>query len=82
MRIFAVTILAVLATILIGAAILLGVPGDFAERALWITLAVPIIWGVLIIYCYWDAKRWRILGVLTTLCIVSTGVILTNPPTL
>lgn len=82
MRVFAVTILALLSTILLGAALLLGLPWDFAEQALWITILLPILWSILIIYCYWDARKWRVIGVMTSVCAISIVAILTNPPTL
>ncbi|WP_262694452.1 hypothetical protein [Kordiimonas aquimaris] len=79
MRVFNVTILSVLATVLIGAGLLLGLPGDFSERALWLTVFIPVIWTAFMFYCYWDKKVWRVTTALIGICLIGIGIVLTTP---
>ncbi len=79
MRVLSVTLLSFLATIFFGAGLLLGLPGDFAERALWVTVLVPIIWASFMIYSYWDKKPGRTVLTLTGISLCSLGVVLTTP---
>ncbi|MEH6487973.1 MULTISPECIES: hypothetical protein [Hyphomonas] len=69
-----------LATILCSAALLLSLPFDFGQLALWLTLAVPVIWMAFMFLCYWDASRWRVPVCLIALSAVSATVITLVPP--
>lgn len=80
MRAFLVIILSLIATVLTGAALLLGLPVDFAELAIWITFFLPVIWTFIMLYCCWDARKWRVFAVLIFSCFISFGIIATNPP--
>ena len=79
-RLTGVTWWALLATILCAAALLLSLPFDFGQLALWLTLAVPVIWVAFMFLCYWDASRWRIPVSLIVLSAVSAAIILLVPP--
>lgn len=82
MRAFSVVILSLITTILLGAALLLGMPVDFAELAIWMTFFISIIWVFIMLYCCWDPKKWRVVGVLVATSCVSVLVIIMNPPAL
>ena len=69
-----------LATILFSAALLLSLPFDFGQLALWLTLAVPVIWMAFMFLCYWDKSRWRVPVSLIVISIVSAVVITFVPP--
>ena len=79
LRILNVTILALLATILLGVALLLSFSGNFHYRFLWVALMLPIIWAALIFYCYWDSKAWRVLLVNLVIIVVGFTMVLLNP---
>ena len=79
MRVFSVTLLSFLATIFTGAGLLLGLPGDFAERAKWITILTPVIWTAFMFYAYWDKKAWRTTAVLSGICFTGVAVIIFVP---
>lgn len=82
MRAFSVILLSLVTTILLSAALLLGIPMDFAELAIWVTFFISIIWVFIMIYCCWDAKKWRMVGVLVATSCLSVVVIIMNPPAL
>lgn len=69
-----------LATILFSAALLLSLPFDFGQLALWLTLAVPVIWMAFMFLCYWDASKWRVPVALIVLSVASAAVITLVPP--
>lgn len=69
-----------LATILSSAAILLVLPVDFGQLALWLTLFVPVLWVVLQFLCYWDRSKWRMPAFLIVLSFVSAATIAFVPP--
>lgn len=79
MRVLSITLLAFIATTLIGAGLLIGLPGSFAVRALWMTIFVPVLWAALMFYCYWDKKRWRVVVSLVALSITGGGAVLLMP---
>lgn len=69
-----------LATIFITSVLLLWLPGRFSEKALWISLAVPLVWVGLQFWCYWDPNKWRVEGGLIAISIIG-GIVtfLTEP---
>lgn len=68
------------ATILSAAAILLTLPVDFGQLALWLTLGVPIIWMTYMFLCYWDKSGKRVAVILILISVVSGIVVATVPP--
>ena len=79
-RLTGVTWWSLLATILFSAALLLSLPFDFGQLALWLTLAVPVIWMSFMFLCYWDRSRWRVPVFLIVISVVSAAVITLVPP--
>ena len=68
------------ATIFLTAALLLTLPFQFSELALWVALSVSLIWAGLQFWCYWDGNKWRVAGGLIVLTLVSgTVVYLVDP---
>lgn len=78
-RPFAVILLSLICLIFIGAPLTLILPGEFAQKAIWLTIAMPLIWTFLIIYSCWDAKRWRVYAVMIALIIISAILIAITP---
>ncbi len=69
------------ATLLLTSAMLLTAPGPFSELALWLSLAVPLIWAGFQFWCYWDANRWRVAGGLIALTVIGGAVtVFVDPP--
>ena len=68
------------ATILFSAALLLTLPVAFDQLALWLTLAVPLIWMCFMFLCYWDSNKWRMTASLILLSAVSGVTIALVPP--
>ena len=69
------------ATLLLTAGLLLILPGPFSEVALWLSLAVPIIWAALQFWCYWDNNKWRVAGGLIMLALIGGGItFFVDPP--
>ena len=69
-----------LATILFSAALLLTLPFEFGQLALWLTILVPIIWMTFMFLCYWDRSNWRVPTSLIVISIVSGIVVFQVPP--
>lgn len=80
-RLTSVIFWSLVATLLLTSAMLLTLPGSFSEVALWLSLAVPIIWAAFQFWCYWDANKWRVAGGLIAFAAIG-GVItfLIEPP--
>lgn len=79
-RLMGVTVLALVAAVLASAALLLTLPGAFAEKARWLALAVPLIWVGFQTWCYADSVHWRPAVVLVALSLVSAVLILIREP--
>lgn len=69
MRLFSLLILSLIAFVLLGSALLLGLPGAFAEKALWITIIGPLVWLGFMFACYWTSKIWRVAALLLLISI-------------
>ncbi|ADM10769.1 hypothetical protein PB2503_13659 [Parvularcula bermudensis HTCC2503] len=63
-RLTSVILWSLIATLFIGAAALDVLPGAFSEKALWLTLAVPLIWAGLQFWTYWEKRAWRVAAAL------------------
>ncbi|MEM1193784.1 MAG: hypothetical protein AAGH42_10380 [Pseudomonadota bacterium] len=79
-RLTSVIVWALIATIFFTAALLIKLPGDFANTALWMTLAVPLIWVGFQFICYWDKKGWRAAASLITVSVISAAIVFTSAP--
>lgn len=80
MRLFSLLLLSTFATIFSSAALLLTLPGNFAAKALWMSLAVPLIWLGFMFYAYWDERRWRVVVLPLVAITVGAGVVFTTAP--
>lgn len=79
MRVLSVTLLSLVATIFLSSALLLALPGNFAVRALWITILVPVVWAGFMTYSYWDQKAWRTVTVLGAFSIAGIIIVILSP---
>ncbi|MEL6687018.1 MAG: hypothetical protein AAFP97_05300 [Pseudomonadota bacterium] len=79
-RLTSVILWALLAAIFTTCMLLMHLPGSFSEKALWMTLAVPLIWCGLQFWCYWDGKAWRVTGGLIALTVVGAAVTFLTTP--
>ncbi|MEL6243807.1 MAG: hypothetical protein AAFQ21_00575 [Pseudomonadota bacterium] len=79
-RLTSVILWALIASMLFSAALLLTLPVEFKSLALWMALAVPIIWVAFQFWCYWDKRGWRVTAGLITISILSGAVVFTTPP--
>lgn len=79
-RLTSIVIWALTATVFSTAVLLLYVPGPFAERALWITIFVPVIWVALQFWTYWDRVFWRPAAILVLVTIICGGIIFFSDP--
>ncbi|MEM0930516.1 MAG: hypothetical protein AAGI89_14605 [Pseudomonadota bacterium] len=69
------------ATIFSSAALLLVIPGPFSEVAIWMSLAVPLIWAGFQFLCYWERKEWRVTASLIAVTIVGAVLVaIVEPP--
>ncbi|MEM9599893.1 MAG: hypothetical protein AAF926_02610 [Pseudomonadota bacterium] len=60
--------------------LLMHLPGSFSEKALWLTLAVPLIWCGFQFWCYWDEKAWRVTAGLIVITILGAVITFTTDP--
>ncbi|MGD8327142.1 MAG: hypothetical protein PVF65_09515 [Sphingomonadales bacterium] len=72
-RLSAVVIWALLATIFTCAVLLKVLPGNFADKALWITLFFPLLWALFQTWVYWETKAWR--AVLSLVVLTISGAL-------
>lgn len=79
-RLTSVIVWSLVAAILASAALLLTLPGPFADVARWITLAVPLIWVGFQFWCYWHKKGWRVATGLIAVSLVSGLIIFVSEP--
>ncbi|MEM6914570.1 MAG: hypothetical protein AAF511_11400 [Pseudomonadota bacterium] len=63
------------ATVFSAAALLLIVPGPFSEVALWMSLAVPLIWAGFQFLCYWERNQWRVTALLIAVTVVGAVLV-------
>ncbi|MEO0367811.1 MAG: hypothetical protein AAF197_03390 [Pseudomonadota bacterium] len=79
-RLTSILIWTVISTTFGSAALLLALPGDFAEKAILMSLSVPVSWVALQFWCYWDQSHWRVLFGNIAICVVGGIVVwLTEP---
>ncbi|MEL6277263.1 MAG: hypothetical protein AAFR28_00095 [Pseudomonadota bacterium] len=71
---------ALTATVFVCSALLMHAPGPFSQKALWITIAVPVIWVAFQFWTYWDGNKWRpAFGLLALSLIAGVVVFLSEP---
>ncbi|MEL7201662.1 MAG: hypothetical protein AAFR27_11710, partial [Pseudomonadota bacterium] len=79
-RLTSVIFWALAATIFFTAALLIKAPGPFSEKALWITIFVPVVWVIFQWWSYWDRKAWRVAAGLMIISIVSGAIVFLSEP--
>lgn len=79
-RLTSVIFWSLIATIFVGAAGLLVLPGSFSDKGLWLTLAVPVIWAAFQFWTYWEEKAWRVPAGLIAISAVSAVIVFTIEP--
>ncbi|MEM9619377.1 MAG: hypothetical protein AAF936_15590 [Pseudomonadota bacterium] len=79
-RLTSIIFWSLVATIFFTSALLMKAPGPFPEKALWLTLAVPIIWTAFQFWTYWDGKPWRVAGGLIAIAIISGIIVFVSEP--
>lgn len=79
-RLTSVIIWALLASMLLSAALMLTLPVEFRALAIWMALAVSLIWVAFQFWCYWDKHGWRVASGLIVVSMVSGYIVFTTPP--
>lgn len=79
-RLTSVILWSIVASMLLSAALLLTLPIEFRALALWMALAVSLIWVAFQFWCYWDKHGWRVAAGLITVSVVSGYIVFTTPP--
>lgn len=79
-RLTSVIIWSLIASMFLSAALMLTLPIEFRALALWMALAVSLIWVAFQFWCYWDKHGWRVASGLITISIVSGYIVFTTPP--
>ncbi|MEM1380701.1 MAG: hypothetical protein AAGH41_08760 [Pseudomonadota bacterium] len=81
-RLTSVILWALVATIFLGAALLIAFPGPFAEKAIWLSLLVPVIWAGLQFWVYWERRSWVVASGLIGISLASAALVFTLEPSL
>ena len=68
------------ASMLLSAALMLTLPVEFRALALWMALAVSLIWVAFQFWCYWDKHGWRVASGLIAISVISGIIAFTVPP--
>ncbi|MEO1657577.1 MAG: hypothetical protein AAFR65_07635 [Pseudomonadota bacterium] len=79
-RLTSVLFWSLLATLFVGAAALLVMPGAFADKALWLTLLVPVIWAGFQFWTYWEKRDWVVVLGLVSVSLMSALIVFTTDP--
>ena len=79
-RLTSVILWALIATIFFCSALLLKGPGPFSEKALWLTLAVPLVWMGFQFWVYWERRPWVVTSGLIAISVVCGMVVLFSEP--
>ena len=79
-RLTSVIIWSLIASMMLSAAHLITLPIEFRALALWMALAVSLIWVAFQFWCYWDKHGWRVASGLIVISLVGGYVVFTVPP--
>jgi len=79
-RLTSVIFWALIATLFLGAAALIVLPGAFSEKALWMSLVLPVIWAAVQFWTYWEKRAWVVAGGLIAVTIICGIIIFTMEP--
>ncbi|MEM7781100.1 MAG: hypothetical protein AAF697_11985 [Pseudomonadota bacterium] len=67
------------ATFMLTAAIVRGLPGPFQDKVFALTIVMPLVWVGFQFWLYWNPGRWTVTLILFMIIIVSTVVVLISP---
>ena len=81
-RVTGVMIWSLIATMVGLAALMVILPFDIKQFALWLTIMVPVVWVSLQFWCYWDSSAWRPTASMIVLSAISLVVVFTSDPIL
>ena len=59
-RLSSLFVWSLVATLMLTSVLLIWLPGEFAEKARWVALSVPLIWVGLQYWCYHEASAKRV----------------------
>ncbi|MEL6827964.1 MAG: hypothetical protein AAFN91_17075 [Pseudomonadota bacterium] len=79
-RLTSVIVWSLIASMMLSAALLITLPIEFRALALWMALAVSLIWVAFQFWCYWDKHGWRVASGLIVISLVSGYIVFTVPP--
>jgi len=79
-RLTSVIFWALIATLFLGAAGLIVLPGAFSEKALWISLGLPVVWAIIQFWTYWERRSWVVTGGLIAATVVCGIILFTMEP--
>jgi len=79
-RLTSVILWSLVASMLLSAALMLTLPIEFRALALWMALAVSLIWVAFQFWCYWDKHGWRVASGLIAVSMISGYIVFTTPP--
>ncbi|MEM6535069.1 MAG: hypothetical protein AAF613_05445 [Pseudomonadota bacterium] len=79
-RLTSVILWSLLASMLLSAALMLTLPVPFRALAIWMALAVSLIWVGFQFWCYWDKRGWRVASGLVLVSLTSGYIVFTTPP--
>ncbi|MEM9839358.1 MAG: hypothetical protein AAF830_09415 [Pseudomonadota bacterium] len=79
-RLTSVIFWALIATLFLGAAGLSLLPGSFSEKALWMSIALPVLWAAVQFWTYWEKRAWVVAGGLIAVTVVCGAIIFTMEP--
>jgi len=79
-RVTGVMIWSLIATTICLAALMIILPFDLKQFALWLTIIVPVVWVGLQFWCYWDNHAWRPTIFMIFLSLISLIIIFSSDP--
>lgn len=78
-RLWSALFWAFVATVMLSAAVIRGLPGPFQDKVFGMTIILPLIWVGFQFWLYWSPKRWRVTLILFATILLGTIVVLLSP---
>lgn len=79
-RLTSVIIWSLIASMFLSSALLVILPIEFRALAIWMALAVSLIWVAFQFWCYWDKRGWRVATGLILISVIGGYITFTIPP--
>ncbi|MEM9172350.1 MAG: hypothetical protein AAGA84_06555 [Pseudomonadota bacterium] len=79
-RLTATILWSLTATVLGSAGLLLVLPTEFKPTIIWMSLATPLIWAGLMLWCYWDTRAWRPATGMIAITVLGVIAVIVVPP--